>query len=144
MEEMIGDVAEVRVTVNASPSAAYERLADVTKWRDWRKTDPKASWKTGTKASVEVGDVFTWYAGAKITSTITEAVLGERIAWKGSTLGGLIKAHHRWQFVGLEDGKTEVIITEAFTGCLKFLVPHSTAVAVNEEWGNELVASFEV
>lgn len=143
MGEVMQNPSVVEVEVGAAPDEVYEKIANPRTWRDWRKVDPKV--KTDAKGELlSVNDVFKWVAGGvTITSTITEAEPGKVVAWKGKTLGGMLKAHHRWRFEEIGEGNTKVVCEEEMSGPLKFMMGKAALDKSNTEWLEELRASFD-
>jgi len=142
LEPMKNPVVNSVEIENCSPEQAWEKIANVEGWKNWRKVDPKVS-TDAANDHLDVGETFKWNAGgAGIQSNVTEAKRGEFFTWKGAAACGLLRAHHRWLFQATDGGSCKVSCEEEMSGPLKFMMGNSTISKSNQEWLEELKASF--
>jgi uncharacterized protein YndB with AHSA1/START domain len=99
-----------RITIGAAPETVWAVHTDLSSWPTW---NPDIDRVDGPD-QLAVGSTFHWLThGLEVTSTVSEIVPTERIAWGGPAQG--ITGIHVWIFTPTEDG-TEVTTEESWSG----------------------------
>ena len=110
-------LAEAERLVDATPEAAFDRLADLSSWPRWMPETfrlvgpPPEAMKPGATFRVRIV-----HLPVPNTLTLTRFERGRELAWRGGS--ALLHGHHHFFFEPLEGGKTRVRSSEEWGGLL--------------------------
>jgi hypothetical protein len=110
---------ETRISINTPPSVVWNNLIGLKQYASWNPFIIRAEGEfiVGEKISVEVQPV--GKSLMKFTPTIVDYKEGERVAWLGKLLFPMIfDGEHSFEILEQENGTTEFIQKEVFTGIL--------------------------
>ena len=104
-------ITQDEIVIAAGLDTVWNLLTDIAAWPDWQHEIDRASLDT----PLGVGAIFHWsMAGRAITSTVTDLIPHERIAWSGS-VDGMVDIHV-WRFMPVKDGGVRVQTEESWNG----------------------------
>jgi hypothetical protein len=127
-------VAHHAIDVAATPAdcwAAFARLADWPRWFPFcRSARGEAEpWRVGARLTLELGVAA--FPPARIVTTIEELVVGERVRWRGASMG--VVGEHAYHVAPGAAGLTRFTSHEEFKGPLGRFLPRRIFDLLDQE-----------
>jgi uncharacterized protein YndB with AHSA1/START domain len=129
----------------APPEAIWRWLVRPDRWGEYYSNARRVRFKDGPWPEIENGSTFTWVTfNAPVTTTVTEFVPFERLAWSGSGMGSV--GHHAWVLEADRRGGTRIVTEEVQRGkAIALLRPilRPRMQKSHQEWVDNLAAIAE-
>jgi hypothetical protein len=128
--------------VSARPASdLWPALVRAAEWPVWY---PHASEVRGIAPGEDLvlGSTFSWKTlGVRVTTTVTEIVPNQALAWSGRARGS--RGYHRWDLQPTPDGGCRIVTEEVQAGSVPTMLAarlRKALVTYHQEWLEGLVA----
>ena len=135
---------EARSTISAPASVLWQIMMEVDKYPQWYSVmlDASGTPRLGAKLKFRVKAMDGSPRQLSFTGTVVEFVPERRLVWTGGMFP-ILTGRHFFEFVPMEDGRTEVIQGEEFRGLYPLFAGRKKMMALRpayEQFNHELAA----